>query len=92
MSSNRFYKSIRITSAAPVWRLAGCWWWEVFSSPFSLDGRVSALQAPQWVLRSPPARPDGAVSHTGRALLVLISGSLTYKVLRGIKRTEKEGK
>lgn len=58
---------------------AGWQWGEVFSSPFSLDGRVSALQACRCVLRSPPARPGSAVSHKGRALLALTTGNFMYK-------------
>lgn len=60
---------------------------------FSLGGRVSALQACplacRHVLQSPPARPDTPISHKGRVLLLLTSGSLTCKVLRDVEQMEK---
>lgn len=64
-------------------------WQEIFSLPSSLDSRVSALQTCRWMLWSSPARPDGAVSHKGRALLAVTSGSPMYKVLRDVKWMEK---
>lgn len=71
----------------------GCQCWELFSMSFSLDGRVGALQACPWmcrcVLPSPPARPGMPISHKGRALLLLTSGSLTCKVLKDMKQMKK---
>lgn len=76
LSSDRLYKAYRLL-----------WLFPLGHSLAVSSGRYSPHPSPsmaacRWVLQSPPARPEGALSH--RALLALTSASLMHEALRDV--------